>query len=171
LTANALTLLITRAEFATLELAQLRGQLVRWLLTGLTAIALGVLALVALSTTLTLWLWERFAWGTPAVLTLVYLIAAAVIVARLRAEIGRAPPLFSETLSELAKDRDALFGETDRAGPAVSPMRATARPAERAAQEAAADQAAARAATTTRAEAAAQETEREVARRIEQEVR
>jgi uncharacterized membrane protein YqjE len=112
--AHSATLLLSRAEFAALELAQARRQLMRWLLLALAVTVLFQLALVAAAAALTALLWDRFG---PLTLVAIFFVSTgvgAVLVMRLQREIGSAPPLLSETLAELAKDRDALFGD-DRA--------------------------------------------------------
>jgi uncharacterized membrane protein YqjE len=109
--ARSLTLLLSRAEFAALELAQARTQLTRWLLLALVCSIAVQLALLAASAALVLVLWERFGPLTLVALALVYAGAGVGVFMRLRRQITEAPPLLSETLGELAKDRDAFFGE------------------------------------------------------------
>lgn len=113
--ANSATLLLSRAEFAALELAQARGQMMRWLLLALAAAVAVQFALVAGAAALTALLWERFGPYTLLALCVVASAAGVWLVVTLRKEIGDAPPVLSQTLSELGKDRDAFFG---RAAPA-----------------------------------------------------
>jgi uncharacterized membrane protein YqjE len=119
--ARSVTLLLSRAEFAALELAQARGQLVRWLTLALAAAVVLQLALLAAAAALVALLWDRFGLFTLLALFLLFGGAGTVLVMWLRREIAAAPPLLSETLTELAKDRDALFGREDadpaQAGP------------------------------------------------------
>lgn len=122
LSSSGLTLLLTRAEFASVELALARAQLMRWLGLALIGAGLGLLALMAISAVVTLVLWERAGPFTLLVLFVLYGVGAWIAVRRLQREMRDAPPLLSETLSELARDREALFGRNeagngDSAGP------------------------------------------------------
>jgi uncharacterized membrane protein YqjE len=117
ISARSLTLLLSRAEFAALELAQARGQLMRWLLLALVSVVVLQLGLLAASAALVAALWDRFGPLTLVVLALVYAGAGAAVLMRLRQEIAKAPPLLSETLAEFAKDRDALFSNDASAEP------------------------------------------------------
>ncbi len=58
--ARSANLFLSRAEFAALELAQARGQLMRWLALALAAAVVLQLALVAGAAALTVLLWDRF---------------------------------------------------------------------------------------------------------------
>jgi uncharacterized membrane protein YqjE len=111
---SALALLVTRAEFASVELSLAREQAMRWLLMALTASVLAMLGLIALSAALVVALWDRFGWYAVAALALLYCASAAVLVARLLYEVAHAPPLLAQTFAELAQDRAALQG---RPGP------------------------------------------------------
>jgi uncharacterized membrane protein YqjE len=115
LSAASVSLLLSRAEFATLELAQARAQWMRWVLLALLATLLALLALLAASTLLVLALWERFGWITLLAVGIAYALAAVFVLRRLDREIAAAPPLLAQTLQEVARDRDALFGR-DRDG-------------------------------------------------------
>lgn len=110
LSAASVSLLLSRAEFATLELAQARAQLMRWLLLALVATMLALLALVAASTLLVFALWERFGWITLLAVGVAHALGAVLVLRRLDREIAAAPPLLAQTLQEVARDRDALFG-------------------------------------------------------------
>ena len=109
LSAASVSLLLTRAEFASLELAQGRVQFMRWLGMALAAAVLGMLCLIAMSAAVVLALWPQWNWATLALLALVYLVASAWLVRRLQREVQAAPPMLAQTLEELAKDREALF--------------------------------------------------------------
>jgi len=113
--AQLLTSLLSRGEFAALELAQARAQLVRWLLLALVAMTFFELAVLAASGALAVALWDRFGPAALIVLAVVSAGVAAAILRRLRREIAETPPLFSETLAELAKDRSALLDDEDSA--------------------------------------------------------
>lgn len=115
--ARSATLLLSRAEFAALELAQARGQLMRWLLLALACAVLFQLALVAAAAALAASLWDRFGPLTLVAIFLVFISAGVILLMRLRGEIADAPPLLSETLAELGKDRDVFFGGEGPAAP------------------------------------------------------
>jgi uncharacterized membrane protein YqjE len=118
--ARSLGLLLSRVEFGTLELAQARAQLVRWLALALVCSVIFQLALLAASAALVVVLWDRWGPFTLVALALVYAGAGATVLMRLRREIAEAPPLLSKTLAELAKDRDALFGDETSDAPPTS---------------------------------------------------
>ncbi len=114
LSAATVNLLISRAEFASLELAQTRVQLIRWVTLALFAMALVLLALIAGSALLTVALWPHYGWITLAVLFAVYVIGAALVFRKLTGEISAAPPVLSATLRELSNDRDAFLADKGR---------------------------------------------------------
>jgi uncharacterized membrane protein YqjE len=107
---SAFALLLTRAEFASVELSLARERLLGWLLAALAAGVLAVLGLIALSATIVIALWDRFGWYTAAALAILYGGATALLVGRLLHALATAPPLLAQTFAELAKDRDALRG-------------------------------------------------------------
>jgi uncharacterized membrane protein YqjE len=121
LSASSLNLLLTRAQFASVELAQSRAQLMRWLGLALGGAVLALLALIAGSAVLVILLWERAGPLTLLGLTVVYAAVAYAVVRRLQNEMHEAPPLLAETLAELAKDRDALVGRSASDGESPSP--------------------------------------------------
>ena len=107
---SALSLLLTRAEFASVELSLVRVQFLRWLVLALAASVFAMLGLIALSAVIALVLWDRFGWVPVGVLAFVYSLLALLLVLRIREEVASAPPLLSQTFAELAKDREAVFG-------------------------------------------------------------
>jgi uncharacterized membrane protein YqjE len=112
----ASSLLVARVEFAALELTQTGADALRWVLWALAATALLVLTLIAATVTIVLALWERFGWYSLGFLTLAYAIGTGYLVYQLRRELLARPPLLAQTLAELAKDREALFGQSTEAG-------------------------------------------------------
>lgn len=114
LPAALVTLLLSRAEFATLELAEARTRFLRWIVLALLGAVLAMLALMVASALLTVALWPRFGWGTLAALAVVYAVLALWVFRTLAVEHASAPPLLSETLRELASDRDAVFAARAR---------------------------------------------------------
>lgn len=107
LLASASSLLLTRAEFASLELAQARGQAVRWFVLALAIAVLTLMTLLVLSALLVVVLWESLGWITLAVLLALYGGLAAWGLVTLRREVSEAPPVLDETLRELRNDREA----------------------------------------------------------------
>ena len=110
-------LLLSRAEFASLELAEARVQFVRWLVLALLTTASLVLALIAASVLFVVLLWPTLGWVALGIVLLAYALAALVLGLRLRREIAEAPPPLSETLRQLAQDRDA-FARREAPAPA-----------------------------------------------------
>lgn len=116
--ASALDLALTRAEFASVELAQTRAQLMRWLGLSLLVTMLAALALLSLSALAVVALWSSLGWITLLALALLYGLAGWLVLRRLQRELRDAAPLLSETLAELGRDRDALRSPaSDRAPP------------------------------------------------------
>ena len=114
LPAALVTLLLSRVEFASLELAEARSRFLRWIVLALLGAVLAMLALIVISALLTVALWPHFGWGTLVALALVYTLLAAWIFRTLAVEHAASPPLLSETLRELANDRDAVFAARPR---------------------------------------------------------
>ena len=108
LSASALALALTRAEFAAAELALARAQLMRWLGLSLVVAMLAGLALVSLSALAVVALWSSLGWITLLALALLYGLAGWLVLRGLQRELREAAPLLSETLAELSRDRDAL---------------------------------------------------------------
>lgn len=114
LLASASSLLLTRAEFASLELAQARAQAVRWVVLALGIAVLALMTLLVLSALLVAVLWSSLGWITLAVLLALYGGLAAWALLTLRREVATAPPLLDETLRELHQDREALLAGLGR---------------------------------------------------------
>lgn len=101
-------LLVSRAEFASLELAQTRAQLIRWAVLALCAAVLALLALIAATALFAVVLWPRLGWIALAVPAGGYALLALWLFRKLSTEVASAPPVLSETLRELSADRAAL---------------------------------------------------------------
>jgi uncharacterized membrane protein YqjE len=114
LSAATVNLLLSRAEFASLELAQTRAQLLRWVGLVLLAMVLLLMALIAGSALLAVVLWSRYGWITLAALLASYVLGAWWVFRKVMAEISAAPPVLAETLRELSNDRNALFADARR---------------------------------------------------------
>jgi len=106
----AASLLLARAEFAAVELTQSGADALRWLLWALVAMAMLALTLVVATAAIVLVLWDRFGWVPAAFLALSYAAATAYLMFRLDRALRACRPLMAQTLAELSKDREALFG-------------------------------------------------------------
>ncbi len=109
LSAATVNLLLSRAEFASLELAQARAQVLRWFTLSLLVMVLLLLTLIIGSALLTVALWPQLGWITLAVLLAVYALGAWLVLRKLMGEVAAAPPVLSETLHELSNDRDVFI--------------------------------------------------------------
>jgi uncharacterized membrane protein YqjE len=107
---SAASLLLARAEFAVVELTASGAAALHWLLSALAAAALLTLTLIAVTASIVLALWDRVGWYSIGVLALVYAAVTAFAIHRLLRRLRNWPPVLAQTLSELSKDREALFG-------------------------------------------------------------
>jgi uncharacterized membrane protein YqjE len=117
----ASSLLLARVEFAAVELTQTGADALRWLLWALAATSMLALTLIAATATIVLALWDWLGWFSLGLLTLAYAIVTAYLLVRLRRELRSRRPLLAQTLAELSKDREALFGRSADAGPEPRP--------------------------------------------------
>jgi uncharacterized membrane protein YqjE len=108
LSAATVNLLLSRAEFASLELAQARAQILRWFTMALLTMVLLLLTLIIGSALLTAVLWPQLGWVTLAILLAVYGVGALLVLRKLMGEVAAAPPVLSQTLQELSNDRDVF---------------------------------------------------------------
>jgi uncharacterized membrane protein YqjE len=112
----ASTLMLTRARFAAVELTQTGADALRWLLWALGATALLVLTLMVATAAIVLALWPWLGWLSLALLTLAYAAVTGYLGYRLWRALQARPPLLAQTMAELAKDREAVFGHSADAG-------------------------------------------------------
>ncbi|HEV3018638.1 MAG TPA: phage holin family protein [Burkholderiaceae bacterium] len=117
----ASSLLLARAQFAAVELTQSGADALHWLLWALSATALLALTLIVATVTIVAVAWDRLGWYSLGVLTLIYAIATGYLFYRLRRALQARPPLLAQTLAELARDREAVFGPGPGAGPQPKP--------------------------------------------------
>lgn len=118
LSASSLNLLLTRAQFASVELAQSRAQIIRWVGLALIGAVLALLALMAFSALIVIVFWGQGGPWMLLALAVLYAVASYLAVLRLQREVREAPPLLAETLDEFAKDRDAIVGRAEGEGAA-----------------------------------------------------
>jgi uncharacterized membrane protein YqjE len=120
-------LLLSRAEFASLELAEARGQILRWFVLALLTMSLLLLALIAGSALFVVLLWPTLGWVALILVVLAYALGATILGLRLHREIAAAPPPLSETLRQLTQDRETFAGgharETSDGYPPSEPPR------------------------------------------------
>ncbi len=117
LSAATVNLLLSRAEFASLELAQARAQILRWFTMALLTMVLLLLTLIVGSALLTVVLWPQLGWVTLAILLAVYGVGALLVLRRLMGEVAAAPPVLSQTLQELSNDRDIFVARARQSAP------------------------------------------------------
>jgi len=103
-------LFLARGEFAAAELAQARDAFLGWIAIALLIAVLLMLTLVGLSATIVALFWDRFGWYSMAAMTLIYASLAAWLMIRLARSFRHSPGPLAQTLAELSKDRDAVFG-------------------------------------------------------------
>lgn len=106
---NAFGLLVARLELATLELIEVRNHVLALaavfalaVLAAWFALAYGTALIVALS-------WETLGWKILLILFLVFLVAAAGLLAKARAMLKENKLAMPETMNELKADRDMLL--------------------------------------------------------------
>lgn len=109
-TTASVNLLLSRAEFASLELAEARVQLLRWFLRGLLAMQLILIAGFAATALLAALLWPYAGPWSLLGFAVLYAGIALWLLGDLQRETDAAPPPLSETLRQLADDRRAIFG-------------------------------------------------------------
>lgn len=97
-------LLQSRIELFAIELGEERQRLQTLLLFGLVALLFGLLALGSLTALIVILFWEMGRWQVLTLLSLLYAGVAAYCVYRLREALRNAPPPFSATRAEFAKD-------------------------------------------------------------------
>jgi len=108
LAARAVDLVGTRVALAAVELREARGRLVASLaLLGL-ALVTGLLALSCATLGVVAYFWDTHRYAAIAILTLVYVVVAAVAAWRVRMLHHTAPPLLGATVDQLKRDARAL---------------------------------------------------------------
>lgn len=110
LSAASVSLLLSRAEFASVELAQARAQLLRWFLFVVGILLLALLGLLFATGLFVIALWPVLGGVALLLPAVLYLSGAIILYRKLQREVADAPPLLSQTLQELSRDRDAFRG-------------------------------------------------------------
>jgi uncharacterized membrane protein YqjE len=103
---SVFAILQTRLELIGIELAEEKERLLAILFIGLAAMLFATMALITLTVLIAALFWESYRWQSLTALVVIYLIAAALCGAKVRAGIRDAPLIFDATLAEFEKDRD-----------------------------------------------------------------
>ncbi|CUA92906.1 phage holin family protein [Thiomonas bhubaneswarensis] len=104
LTASAASLLQSRIELASIELAEERQRLLALAVLGAVAVLFGLLAVGSLTALLVILFWDRSHWAVLTALCVLYFGVAAYCLYRIRQATLHAPVPFATTRAELAKD-------------------------------------------------------------------
>jgi uncharacterized membrane protein YqjE len=75
------------------------------------ALALSIMGLIFGSVTLILWIWEVARFSGMLIMTGLFLSLSALLLCRIRNRIAKTEPPFSETISQLKKDRECLTAQ------------------------------------------------------------
>ena len=110
LTGTLIAILSTRLELLANELQEERLRLTQMLLLALIALFLLCTGLILLNAFIVVLFWDSHRLLALGLLCVVYLVAGAAVAMSLRAKAQAGSKLFSASLAELDKDRQALRG-------------------------------------------------------------
>lgn len=110
LAGSLLKLFGVRVSYAVLELADARDALLRVLLLGAAALGAAALGLISLSALFVVWFWPSLGWGALLILVFIYAATAALLLQRALRIVAEGRLGLPETMTELQKDRAAIFG-------------------------------------------------------------
>lgn len=113
LTSSLLAILATRLALLVNELQEERLRLTQLLLLGVFAAFCIGTGLILLNAFIVVLFWDDHRLVALGTLTLVYLVAGALVVMVLRSRARAGTKLFAASLAELEKDRHALRGENE----------------------------------------------------------
>ena len=105
---SALALVQNRLQLFTVELEEEKVRLIDLLLRMAAVVVLGLMALIAGTALVVVWLWETSPVAVLAIVTLAYGLTAAGIGFSIRQKLQRGPAPFAGTLAEFKKDRECL---------------------------------------------------------------
>lgn len=94
----------TRLQLLLLELEEEKYRFIEGLIWTFVTMALGLVALILVSFTIVVLLWETARIPTLVLMTLLYFLAAFLIYRGLKSRLKYAPPPFADTLKQLKKD-------------------------------------------------------------------
>jgi uncharacterized membrane protein YqjE len=109
---SALALARTRAELASVELAEERARWTRSAMLVAGAVAMFAFAVFGVAAWIVVYFWDTHRLTAIALVTLAFLVAGALMLWRNSAIWRDASPPFSQTLAELDKDRAWLRGQS-----------------------------------------------------------
>ncbi|WP_066731684.1 phage holin family protein [Cupriavidus sp. D384] len=108
LAGSVVSMLQTRLELASVELAEERERLMKVALLALFGLVFFSMALMTFTLLVAILFWETYRWQALGAIVLFYVICAAACLLVARNKVRNAPPLFESTLAELDKDREML---------------------------------------------------------------
>ena len=108
LAGTVVSMLQTRLELASVELAEEKDRLLGAAFLGMLAVSLIALSIMTLTALIAILLWDTYSWQALAVMAMLYALGAAGCLWKVRTSLRNAPPLFEATLAELDKDREIL---------------------------------------------------------------
>ncbi|CAG2127571.1 phage holin family protein [Cupriavidus plantarum] len=108
LAGSIVSMLQTRLELASVELAEERARLMKVALLACFALAFFSMALMTFTLLIVILFWETYRWQAILAIVLFYIVAAGLCLLVARNKLRHAPPLFEATLAELDKDREML---------------------------------------------------------------
>jgi uncharacterized membrane protein YqjE len=107
-TGSLVSMVQTRLELATVELAEEKSRLLSMALMACFGLVFFGLAMITLSVLVAIMFWDTYRWQALGILVGVYLLACVVCLLVARNMLRHAPSLFEATLAEIEKDREAL---------------------------------------------------------------
>ncbi len=110
---SVLKLAGVRFSMATVEFADARDAFLRVLLLGVFALLALGFAFLSISGVIVVLAWEALGWRILMILFFVYLLLTMILLWRARGIIASGKIGLPVTLTEMKKDRAALFGERD----------------------------------------------------------
>ncbi|RZT41410.1 phage holin family protein [Cupriavidus agavae] len=108
LTGSVVSMLQTRLELASVELAEERSRLMKVALLACFGLVFFGMALMTFTLLIAILFWETYRWQAIGAIVVFYLICAGACLLVARNKVRNAPPLFEATLAELDKDREML---------------------------------------------------------------
>ncbi|GJG96607.1 phage holin family protein [Cupriavidus pauculus] len=108
LVGSVVSMLQTRLELASVELAEERTRLMKVALLACFGLVFFSMALMTFTLLVAILFWETYRWQAIGAIVVFYLVCAAACLLVARNKVKNAPPLFESTLAELDKDREML---------------------------------------------------------------
>ena len=105
---SIVSMLQTRLELASVELAEERTRLMKVALLACFGLVFFGMALMTFTLLIAILFWETYRWQAIGAIVMFYVACAAACLLVARHKVRSAPPLFESTLAELDKDREML---------------------------------------------------------------